>query len=322
MARDWVEPSGFAGQLRVLREAAGLSQKELAERVGCSLSVVQKLEQGLQEPTWPTVLALAKALGVSCEAFISPESAESAEPRKPGRPRKKAAAAGHADERGAAEKESHGRVSEKRGTGSRVTCEQRTAYHEAGHAVLSYHLGLGSESATIIPTDGALGSHRGLPPPAWVRNVDAAGLDGREKRAWGMDTVVVLFGGSEAEKSFDPNAPPDEIEAGLGLDYERIDALLVELAGDDEEEREVLSDYLAGRARRLLGRFWAGVEAVAKALLEAKTLDTVALSTILRAYYVPVCYDEIPAEAGQIGHLKPAEGPNSIKSTRKRRAVK
>jgi hypothetical protein len=30
---------------------------------------VAKLERGVQEPAWPLVLALAKALGVNCLAF-------------------------------------------------------------------------------------------------------------------------------------------------------------------------------------------------------------------------------------------------------------
>jgi len=44
-----------------------------------------KLERGDREPAWATVLDLAKALGVSCEAFTQ-EPAER-EPAGPGRPR-------------------------------------------------------------------------------------------------------------------------------------------------------------------------------------------------------------------------------------------
>ena len=61
--------TGFGLCLRELREAAGLSQAQLAERAGMHLHGVTKLEQGYREPSWATVLALAKALGVSTDAF-------------------------------------------------------------------------------------------------------------------------------------------------------------------------------------------------------------------------------------------------------------
>ena len=63
------EPTGFAARLKALREAAGLSQPELAEKAGCHKITVSKLERGEQEPAWPLVLSLCKALGVTCEAF-------------------------------------------------------------------------------------------------------------------------------------------------------------------------------------------------------------------------------------------------------------
>jgi putative transcriptional regulator len=59
----------FAVRLKALREAAGLSQAQLAERAGLHLGAIFKLEQGRREPTWATVQTLAKALGVTCLAF-------------------------------------------------------------------------------------------------------------------------------------------------------------------------------------------------------------------------------------------------------------
>jgi transcriptional regulator with XRE-family HTH domain len=77
----------FAAMLRELREKAGLTQQALAGRAGLSLSYVAKLEQGKATPSWPTVKALAKALGTTCAAFerSDPFTGE-AEPKK--RPRK------------------------------------------------------------------------------------------------------------------------------------------------------------------------------------------------------------------------------------------
>ena len=84
------KPSGFAARLRSLREAAGFTQSELAERAGLHKLGVAKLEQGLREPAWATVQALARALGVTCGAFeikAGEEKLPTAAAKKgPGRP--------------------------------------------------------------------------------------------------------------------------------------------------------------------------------------------------------------------------------------------
>jgi transcriptional regulator with XRE-family HTH domain len=59
----------FAAKLKRLREAADLTQAQLAERAGMNPFGIAKLEQGTREPTWATVQALADALGVSCEVL-------------------------------------------------------------------------------------------------------------------------------------------------------------------------------------------------------------------------------------------------------------
>jgi transcriptional regulator with XRE-family HTH domain len=61
--------TGFGERLKQLRKNAGLSQAELAERAGMNRFGVAKLEQGAREPSWATVLNLARALGVDCRAF-------------------------------------------------------------------------------------------------------------------------------------------------------------------------------------------------------------------------------------------------------------
>jgi transcriptional regulator with XRE-family HTH domain len=76
----------FGERLRQVREGASLTQQELADRIGFHKLSVAKLEQGIREPTWPTVLDLADALSVSTEVFRPKDGA--AEPRRRGRPRK------------------------------------------------------------------------------------------------------------------------------------------------------------------------------------------------------------------------------------------
>jgi transcriptional regulator with XRE-family HTH domain len=83
-------PTGFGARLKALREAAGLSQPQLAERAGCNKFTVAKMEQGRQEPAWPLVLALAGALGVEVGAFVpvagAPAAQDAPTPRGRGRP--------------------------------------------------------------------------------------------------------------------------------------------------------------------------------------------------------------------------------------------
>jgi len=78
--------TGFGVRLRQLREEAGLTQVQLAEKAEMHLHGLTKLEQGDREPGWATVLALSRALGVDCSAFIPTTGEEAARPR--GRPRK------------------------------------------------------------------------------------------------------------------------------------------------------------------------------------------------------------------------------------------
>ncbi len=78
----------FGERLKELRETAGLTQVELAARAGMHQFGVAKLEQGIREPTWASVQALARALGVSCSAFEDAdggeaEAAERAPPKPP-----------------------------------------------------------------------------------------------------------------------------------------------------------------------------------------------------------------------------------------------
>ena len=80
----------FGERLRRLREAAGLTQEQLAERAGLTAKRIGALERGERRRPYPhTVRALANALGLSDEARNSlrtgvsrpAERASSAPPR-------------------------------------------------------------------------------------------------------------------------------------------------------------------------------------------------------------------------------------------------
>src|SRR5207302_9713946 len=80
------EAKWFPGRLRELREQAGLTQEQLAERAGLTRDGIAQLERGRHGPSWETVVALVKALGVDANAFLQEPAA--VPPVGPGRPRK------------------------------------------------------------------------------------------------------------------------------------------------------------------------------------------------------------------------------------------
>lgn len=62
----------FGPTLKALREKAGLSVAELAEKAGLQRTHVHALERGYRaRPSWDVVQALARALGISTEEFRS-----------------------------------------------------------------------------------------------------------------------------------------------------------------------------------------------------------------------------------------------------------
>ena len=69
--------SGFGKRLKELREKAGISQYELAKRSKVSPTSLSRMEAETREPTWPTVLKLAKALDVPVGSFdVDPPAGE------------------------------------------------------------------------------------------------------------------------------------------------------------------------------------------------------------------------------------------------------
>lgn len=59
--------TGLGPRLRQLRNARGLSVRELARRAGCSASLVSQVERGVTTPSASVVYALANELGISLD---------------------------------------------------------------------------------------------------------------------------------------------------------------------------------------------------------------------------------------------------------------
>ena len=63
----------FANRLRALRKKAGLTQEELAHRVGVSLMTIRRWEYGERQPRAEEIKRLAEALHVKEQQLLSPE---------------------------------------------------------------------------------------------------------------------------------------------------------------------------------------------------------------------------------------------------------
>jgi DNA-binding XRE family transcriptional regulator len=75
----WIEDSVFGPVLKALREKAGLTQEQLAEKAGVPVATIRDLEQGRRtDPAWSTICKLATGLEVDlntlAQAAPAPES--------------------------------------------------------------------------------------------------------------------------------------------------------------------------------------------------------------------------------------------------------
>lgn len=122
------------------------------------------------------------------------------------------------------------------------------ACHEAGHAVVSYHLGFYGGPVTIKPDPemGADGSHSG----------ESEWADGSRDE----ERIVVLYAGLAAQLRLNPEAD----RRGASSDYERAADLLPFVT--------MSKGALEERARNMVEEHWEEIQAVAEALLENETL--------------------------------------------------
>jgi transcriptional regulator with XRE-family HTH domain len=75
----------FGQILKRLREGKELTQQALADQSGLGRVEIARLETDRRAPSWETVKALCRALGVGCDEFMEPPAVGRP---KAGRPRK------------------------------------------------------------------------------------------------------------------------------------------------------------------------------------------------------------------------------------------
>jgi transcriptional regulator with XRE-family HTH domain len=68
--------------LREARRSAGLTQRELAERLGVDQAVIARWETGVREPRVRAAVRLSEVLGTTANALWPPDHESGAAPRQ------------------------------------------------------------------------------------------------------------------------------------------------------------------------------------------------------------------------------------------------
>lgn len=71
----------FAENLKRLREAAGLTQAALAERLSLPLRAIQNYEQGVREPSIDSLVPMAQGLGVTVDVLLTGQGGSGRTPK-------------------------------------------------------------------------------------------------------------------------------------------------------------------------------------------------------------------------------------------------
>lgn len=146
--------------------------------------------------------------------------------------------------------------------------KERTATHEAGHAVLHLVLGLGTKEATIIPNYEEGSAGHAIHGGEWAE----AGSDAETMRMLAEETfwmrhAVAAYAGAEAVKQILEAPDADE---GAESD-KRAAADAINKITDDPESCELMFDLTQRRCALLVEYYRPEIEAVAQALLDHDT---------------------------------------------------
>ena len=145
------------------------------------------------------------------------------------------------------------------------------AHHEAGHAVIQWHLGLSPTTVTICPGDGSLGrsEHAKVETP----------FDGGEPSTAVMNKMILSTlagplaeGRITGEDPYRTHAGLDGENAIRGSDLDTVTDLLTRVASMDDCESGAAFDAVEREAQRLVELHWQDIQRVAEKLLEATTL--------------------------------------------------
>ena len=141
-----------------------------------------------------------------------------------------------------------------------------TAIHEAGHAAVAMHVGIGIRRVTIAPTGAAQGKASHYPIGKWFQpDIEVT----TRTRTRIERSIMVFWAGTLAEELIGGRAEPD----GATHDRDMIVQLATFICGDPEETSAYI-EWLRLRCRNLLQTplVRRAVDAITDALVERTTL--------------------------------------------------
>lgn len=159
-----------------------------------------------------------------------------------------------------------------------------TAYHEAGHAVAAWCLGVGQRYATIVENEFSAG-HVMLDPEQVItfqRSVDICqGNRWDSSRLEAEKWVMVCQAGEVAHRRhiFPGPVRRDRFQSDRSAGFQ-----ILHRYAPNEEKRDIVAHYrlLCTWTVSLIEQNWQLVEAVAKALLERRTLSYAQILHVVR----------------------------------------
>ncbi len=159
----------------------------------------------------------------------------------------------------------------------------QTAYHEAGHIVVAWELGLHVQGATIVPdTEAGYAGRVTVPVEDRVRYADWV-----DENAYLYAHMVMSYAGMEAgEKYAGVSLPGMDIDLGFvgaDSDYGQIADVILAIAGPDEQEQLETSEGARRQARFLVETRWSQIGSVAETLVDRETLDERECREVLEA---------------------------------------
>jgi hypothetical protein len=155
--------------------------------------------------------------------------------------------------------------------------QTRTAYHEAGHAVLQIALGVGCAGVTIVPDlkAGSAGaaSHGGeygkIAEDFGQEDDDVATLRLIAEDAFHLRHAITCYAGAEAVRRWKPRRK--DWRAGASNDYSVAIDRVNEITAD-EESCDLLFKYAMRRCAVLVEHYWPEITVVAQLLLKRKSI--------------------------------------------------
>jgi len=145
--------------------------------------------------------------------------------------------------------------------------EKATAYHEAGHAVACYYLGVKVKSATVVP-DKDKGTHGHVRYEKMFRGLDPEiDLSGRARLQMERN-IIISLAGAAAQRRYSKQSWRHYHGAS---DFDAVADLALRIGGDSDGANKFL-DWLDHRTDQLVKTRWQDIECVARALLERKTM--------------------------------------------------